>query len=97
MRLFSKAVIGLLLASGLPVGVIGCGPEDNQRAVFESAGKATAEERAKPPRPYPASQEEYNQYLAPQAPPGSYGKNYPFARGKNRQLLGKAAEPAKKS
>jgi hypothetical protein len=96
MTLVSRAAIGVLLTSCLGVGVLGCGPSDNEKAVFETAGKATAEERAKPPRPYPTSQEEYNEHLAPPGPPGSYGKNYPFAKGKNRKLLGNGEEPKKR-
>jgi hypothetical protein len=96
MRPFSWAAIELLLASCLTVCVLGCGQNDNEKAVFESVGKATAEEKAKPPRPYPTSQEEYNKHLAPTGPPGSYGKTYPFARGANRKLLEKGEEQPKK-
>jgi hypothetical protein len=95
MRRLSRTAVGLLLVSCLPVCVVGCGRNENERAVFETVGNATAEEKAKPPPSYPTSQEEYNKYIAPKGPPGSYGKTYPFARGANRKLL-KGEEPPKK-
>jgi hypothetical protein len=95
MRPISRAAVGLLLASCLPICVLGCGQNENQKAVFESAGNATAEEKAKPAPPYPTSQEEYNKHIAPKGPPRSYGKNYPFAKGPNRKLLEGEEQPKK--
>lgn len=75
-------VMGWLTASGL----MGCTGE-NDKFMMETSGEATAEERAKPVRDYPRTQEEYNKNISPKAPPASYTKAYPFAKGANRNLL----------
>jgi len=87
-------IVGCLAASTSTSS--GCGGSDNENFMVSTSGMATPEERAKPVRDYPRSQEEYNKNIAPKAPPGSYTRAYPYARGTNRDLLAPAAESESK-